>query len=216
MIITGERWSAGATIVSRLRNRPRQLIFAGLLSASVGCKGSIEGSVFGTDSPQSIRLSGQTVFLVTASADVGSALKTACPSNAAGWSEAVRAERERFGVLAAAYSDSARDELAVRRASRRWTALVRMMNIYRDSASSMNGQPPAIPVDLVEKLSVNRANTSPEGRYVFRELPPGKYLIATELRDEYRWVPVEVKRATAVVDVTPRGSRATCEVARDL
>ena len=80
----------------------------------------------------------------------------------------------------------------------------------------MTGQPPAIPADLVEKLSINRANTSSDGRYAFRQIPPGAYLIATELRDEFHWVPVEVKRSTAVADITPRGSRTTCDVARGL
>jgi hypothetical protein len=74
------------------------------------------------------------------------------------------------------------------------------MNVYRDSAASMNGQPPPIPGDLVEKLSINRANTGSDGRYVFQQLPPGPYLVATELRDEYRWVPVEVKRSAALAD----------------
>ena len=39
--------------------------------------------MFGTDSPQAVRLSGQAVFLLAASPDVGSALKTVCPANAA-------------------------------------------------------------------------------------------------------------------------------------
>jgi len=216
MIIMGERWSFGATLASRWFGAPRRLIVVAGLVASASCKGSIEGSVFGTDSPQPVRLSGQAVFLLAASPDVGSALKTVCPANAPGWREAVRAERERFGALAATYGDSARDELALRRGSRRWTSLIRTMNMYRDSAASMNGQPPPIPGDLVEKLSMNRANTSSDGHYEFRQLPPGTYLVATELRDEYRWVPVEVRRSTAVADVTPRGSRTTCDVARGL
>ena len=198
------------------RSSSRRLFVAIGLVTAAGCKGSIEGTVYGTDSPDAVRLSGQAVFLVAASSDVGSALKTVCPANAAGWGEAIRAERERFGVLAAAYGDSAKDEFTQRRGSRRWTGLVRLMNVYRDSAASMNGQPPPIPGDLVEKLSINRANTGSDGRYVFQQLPPGPYLVATELRDEFRWVPVEVKRSAAVVDVRPQASRTTCDVARGL
>ena len=216
MIIMRERWSVSATIVSRICRSPRRLILTALLSANAGCKGSIEGTVLGTDSPRGIRLSGQTVFLLAASPDLGSALKTACPANAEGWGQAVRAERQRFGALAAAYSDSAKAEFSLRRSSRRWAALIRAMNMYRDSAASVNGQPPPIPVDLVEKLSMNRVNTSPDGHYAFRQLPPGTYLVATELRDEYRWVPVELKRETVVANVTPGGSRTTCDVARGL
>lgn len=210
MIIMGEHSAFGAA------RRARRLISAAALLMTASCKGSIEGSVFGTDSPQPLRLSGQAVFLLPASADVGSALKTACPSNVAGWSDAVRAERDRFGALATAYSDSARDEFAQRRGSRRWTALVRLVNTYRDSAASMTGQPPPIPNDLVEKLSINRANTSSDGRFAFRELQPGTYLVATELRDEFRWIPVEVKRSKAVADLTPHESKSTCDVARGL
>jgi hypothetical protein len=210
MIIMGEHGPLGAAL------RARRLLSAVVLVLTASCKGSIEGSVFGTDSPRPLRLSGQAVFLLPASADVASALKSVCPSNSAGWSDAVRAERDRFGALATAYSDSARDEFAQRRGSRRWTALVRVMNTYRDSAASMTGRPPPIPDDLVEKLSINRANTSSDGRFAFRDLQPGTYLVATELRDEFRWVPVEVKRTTALADLTPRSSRTTCDVARGL
>src|SRR2546423_1869744 len=156
MIIMGERCSLGAAIAPRRLNKERRLVVAALLVAGAGCKGSIEGNVFGTDSPQAVRLSGQPVFLLAASPDVGSALKTVCPANSAGWSETVRAERARFGALATTYSDSAKDEFAKRRGSRRWTSLIRTMSMYRDSAASMNGQPPPIPGELVEKLSMNR------------------------------------------------------------
>jgi hypothetical protein len=90
------------------------------------------------------------------------------------------------------------------------------MNMYRDSAATMDGQPPPIPRDLVEKLSVNRTNTGADGHYAFTELPAGTYLVATELRDEYRWVPVQIGRATSAADVTPKGSQTTCDVARRL
>ena len=211
----GEHGSIGIAFLPP-RSSSRRLILAIGLVTAAGCKGSIEGTVYGTDSPDAVRLSGQAVFLVAASPDVGSALKTVCPANAAGWSEAIRAERERFSVLAAAYADSAKDEFRQRRGSRRWTALIRLMNVYRDSAASMNGQPPPIPDDLVEKLSMNRANTGSDGRYVFEQLPPGPYLVATEMRDEFRWVPVEVKRSAALADVRPQASRTTCDVARGL
>lgn len=215
MIIMGEHASFRSPFLPPRWTSRRLVLAVGLFTAA-GCKGSIEGSVYGTDSPQSIRLTGQAVFLLAASSAVGSALRTVCPANAAGWSEAVRAERERFGALAAAYTDSAREEFAQHRGSRRWTGLIRMMNLYRDSAASMTGQPPTIPSDLVEKLSINRVNTTADGRYAFRKLAPGTYLLATDLRDEFRWVPVEVKRTTTLADITPRGSRTTCNVAAKL
>jgi hypothetical protein len=193
-----------------------RLVFAAALCGTVGCKASIEGTVYGTDSAQPVRLSGQAVFLLAASADVASALRSVCPANAAGWNERVRAERQRLDDLAALYSDSARGEFAQRRGSRRWTALVRTMNTYRDSATRMDGQPPPIPDDLVEKLSMNRTNTGSDGHYAFNELAAGTYLVATELRDEYRWVPVQIGRAKSNADVTPKRSQATCDVARGL
>jgi hypothetical protein len=183
---------------------------------AVGCKGSIEGRVFGTDDAQPLRLSGHLVFLLSTSDEIVSALKSVCPANTADWNERVRSERERLSQSAAAYGDSARDELAQRRASRRWSALVRMMNIYRDSAARMDGRPPSVPSDLVEKLAVNRANTGDDGRYVFGELAPGTYLVATELRDEFRWKPVQVARTKAIADVTPERSQAGCDIARGL
>jgi hypothetical protein len=195
--------------------RARGLALVAVL-CGVGCKGSIEGRVFGTDDAQPLRLSGHLVFLLSTTDDVATALKSACPANAADWNERVRSERERLGQTAAAYGDSARDELAQRRGSRRWTALVRMMNIYRDSAARMDGRPPSVPSDLVEKLAVNRANTGDDGHFVFSELAPGTYLVATELRDEFRWKPVQVARTKAIADVTPQRSQASCDIARGL
>jgi hypothetical protein len=196
--------------------RSASLALVAALITATGCKGSIEGNVFGTDGADAYRLTSHPVFLLTASNDVASALKAACPGNDAGWSDRARAERARFDQIATTYSDSARDEFALRRGSRRWTALIRTMNVYRDSASSMDGRPPLFPRELVEKLAMNRANTGANGQYVFADLSPGTYLVATELRDEYRWVPVQVARKKAIADVTPRGSKTSCDVARGL
>ena len=196
--------------------RTKSLIIAATLSCVVGCKGSIEGNVYGTDDAAAVRLSGHPVFLVATSTEVAAVLKSVCPANAVDWKERARAEHERFSQIAASYGDSARDEFAQRRGSRRWSALLRAMNVYRDSAASMDGRPPSIPGDLVEKLAMNRANTGPDGHYIFGPLTPGTYLVATELRDEYRWVPVQVARAKAIADVTPRRSQASCDVARGL
>ena len=156
------------------------------------------------------------MFLLATSSELAAALQSVCPANSPEWAEKVKSERERLEMLGAAYGDSARDELAQRRASRRWSMLVRTMNSYRDSATHMDGRPPAFPIDFVEKLALNRVNTGNDGRYVFGELAPGTYLVATELRDEYRWVPVQVVRAKSIADITPRGSRTSCDVARGL
>jgi hypothetical protein len=197
--------------------RSRFLILVTALCGAVGCKGSIEGTVYGTDGEQPLRLTGHSVYLVMTSAEVATVLQAVCPANAADWTEKVRSERARFEQLAIAYSDSARDELARRRGTRRWTGLVRAMNTYRDSGARMDGRPPPIPRDLVEKLAVNRVNTDAGGRYVFAGLAAGSYLVAAELRDEFRWVPAQiVARGKAVANITPRDSRASCDVARGL
>ena len=79
-------------------------------------------------------------------------------------------------------------------------------------------QPPPIPGDLVEKLSMKSSEYElgwplTDLRELLRR---GRTSSRQSWRDEYRWVPVEVRRSTAVADVTPRGSRTTCDVARGL
>jgi hypothetical protein len=147
---------------------------------------------------------------------VTSVLKSICPANAAAWADQSRSERARLEQAAAAYSDSARDELTLHHGGRRWTALVRTMNIYRDSAVKMDGKPPAVPEDLIEKLATNRVSTGNDGRYVFSGLSPGQYLVVTDIRDEFRWLPVQVSRAKRTADITPRASQTSCDVARQL
>ena len=184
--------------------------------AITACSGSIEGTVYGTDGTSPVRVTGHQVFLLSTANEVTSVLKSVCPANAAEWAEQSRGERARFDSLATAYSDSARDELAARRGGRRWTTLVRTMNIYRDSAAKMDGRPPTIPGDLIEKLATNRVSTDDAGRYAFSDLAPGQYLIVTDLHDELRWLAVQVSRGKQTADVTPRVSRSSCDVARQL
>ena len=184
--------------------------------AAAACSGSIEGTVYGTDGASPVRVSGHQVFLLSTANEVTSVLKSVCPASATEWAEQSRSERARFEQLAAAYGDSARDELALRHGGRRWSALVRAMNIYRDSAAKMDGRPPTIPGDLIEKLATNRVSTDDAGRYAFSNLSPGQYLVVTDLHDEFRWLPVQVSRAKRTADITPRASGASCDVARQL
>jgi len=172
--------------------------------------------VYGTDGVPPVRVAGHQVFLLSASNEVTSALKSVCPASTADWAEQSRNERARFEQLAAAYADSARDELALRRGGRRWSGLVRAMTIYRDSAATMDGRQPTIPGDLIEKLATNRVSTDDGGRYAFSKLAPGQYLVVTDLRNEFRWIPVQVSRAKRTADITPRASQASCDVARQL
>jgi hypothetical protein len=184
--------------------------------AVTACSGSIEGTVYGTDDTPPVRVSGHHVFLLSTTTEVASVLKSVCPANEADWAEQSRRERARFEQTAAAYSDSARDEFALRHGGRRWTALIRTMNIYRDSAAKIDGNPPTIPGDLIEKLATNRVSTDDGGRYTFLNLSPGRYLVVTDLHDEFRWIPVHVSRAKRTADITPRASTASCDVARQL
>jgi hypothetical protein len=191
-------------------------IGAGVVCATAACSGSIEGTVYGTDGTAPVRVSGHLVFLLSTANEVTSVLKSVCPASAADWAERARNERARLEQIAAAYSDSARDEFTLRHGGRRWTALVRAMNIYRDSAEKMDGRQPTIPGELIEQLATNRVNTDDAGRYAFVNLTPGQYLVVTDLHDEFRWLPVQVSRAKRTADVTPRASQASCDVARQL
>ena len=202
--------------VSSLSRARRGVMIAATLCASTACSGSIEGTVYGTDGDRPVRVTGRPVYLLSTAAEVASVLKSVCPTSAAEWVERSNAERARFQQLAAAYGDSARDELALHRGSRRWTALVRVMNIYRDSASSMDGRQPTISGELVEKLATNRVSTSDDGHYAFANLAPGSYLVVTELRDDVRWIAVQVARRKRSADITPSTSHSGCDVARGL
>ena len=197
--------------------RKRRSLFPIAFSLAVtACSGSIEGTVYGTDDAVPVRVTGHQVFLLSTTNEVTSVLKSVCPANAADWTEQSRRERARFEQVAAAYSDSARDELALHHGGRRWTALVRATNIYRDSAAKMDGRQPTIPGDLIEKLAMNRVSTNDDGRYAFLNLSPGQYLVVTDLHDDLRWIPVQVSRARRTADITPRASQASCDVARQL
>jgi len=187
------------------------ILAAGALTA---CSGSIEGTVYGTDDAPAVRVSGHQVFLLSTSNEVASVLKSICPASAAEWAEKARGERARFEQFAVAYGDSARDEFTLRHGGRRWTALIRAMNTYRDSAAKMDGRQPTIPGDLIEKLATNRVNTDAGGKYAFPKLAPGQYLVVTDLRNEFRWIPVQVSRAKRTADITPRASQASCDVAQ--
>jgi len=201
-----------------MRKRGSLFSVAALLGAGVlaACSGSIEGTVYGTDGIPPVRVTRHEVFLLSATDEVTSVLKSVCPASATAWAEQSRSERARFEQLASAYGDSARDEFAVRHGGRRWTALVRAMNIYRDSAAKTDGRQPTIPGDLVEKLATNRVSTDDRGRFAFSKLTPGQYLVVTDLQNELRWIPVQVSRAKRTADITPRASQTSCDVARQL
>jgi hypothetical protein len=180
------------------------------------CSGSIEGTVYGTDGTPPVRVTGHQVFLLSTTDEVTSVLKSICPVSASDWAEKSRSERARLQGVATAYSDSARDEFALRHGGRRWTALIRAMNIYRDSAAKTDGRQPTVSGDLIEKLATNRVSTDDGGRYAFSKLSPGQYLVVTDLQNEFRWIPVQVSRAKRTADITPRASGASCDVVRQL
>jgi len=126
------------------------------------------------------------------------------------------AERRRFNGLSVSYGDSLHDELVSRRDRVQVARLRGAMALYHDSATSIVAQLPAVPVGLIETLAMKRVPSGDDGRYVFADVPPGRYLVAVELRDEYRWLPVQVGRSKSTANVSPRGSKEGCEVARAL
>ena len=80
----------------------------------------------------------------------------------------------------------------------------------------MDGRQPTISGELVEKLATNRVSTSDDGHYAFANLAPGSYLVVTELRDDVRWIAVQVARGNRSADITPSTSHSGCDVARGL
>jgi hypothetical protein len=178
------------------------------------CKGSVTGAVYAIDSGQPVKVEGHSVFLVSVSDELRSVLRAVCPDGgAAAWQEKLSAERNRLHDVAAAYEDSAGAERTLRGMSRRWRQLQRLTYTYADSAMHTNTDPPTVSGDLIEKLSIKRASTDPNGGYEFTNLPRGQYLIAADIRHEYRWVPVEVSRARTTADVSETGSQSGCAIA---
>jgi hypothetical protein len=178
------------------------------------CKGSVTGAVYAIDSGQPIRVSGHSVFLVSVSDEVRSVLKSVCPDGGVvAWREKLGAEQNRLRRVAANYEDSAADERTLRGMSRRWRQLKRASYVYSDSAMHTTSEPPTIGADLIEKLAMQRASTGDSGGYEFTNLPRGQYLIAADIRHEYRWVPVEVTRFKTTADVSENGSQSGCAIA---
>lgn len=184
------------------------------ISSVAACKGSVTGAVYAIDSGQPVKVEGHSVFLVSVSDEVRSVLKSVClDGGAAAWQEKLGAERNRLREMATAYEDSAGAERTARGMSRRWRHLQRLAYNYSDSAMHTNTEPPTVSADLIEKLSIKRASTGANGGYEFTNLPRGQYLVAADIRHEYRWVPVEVSHTRTTADVSESGSQSGCAIA---
>ncbi|HEY4216766.1 MAG TPA: hypothetical protein VGM67_06485 [Gemmatimonadaceae bacterium] len=184
---------------------------------AAGCKGSIEGRVLGTDGDPAVPVTGHAVYLLAATSETASALKAVCPAlGAAELTTQANAERQRLTNVSAAYTDSLHDELLGRRDAKRVADLRATMLLYHDSAASVSSEPPPVPSTLIETLALKQVPSGDDGSYAFENVPPGQYLVAVELKDEYRWLPVQVGRRKAVADVRPRVTKSGCEVARAL
>lgn len=182
--------------------------------AVTGCKGSVAGAVYAIDSGQPVTVAGHAVFLVSVSDEVRTVLKSVCPDGgAAAWQEKLRAERDRLRGIASTYDDSAGEERTYRGMTQRWRQLKRLSYAYADSAMHTNADPPTIGGELIEKLSIQHASTGENGAYEFSNLPQGQYLVAADIRHEYRWVPVEVSHSQTRADVSESGSQSGCAIA---
>lgn len=201
----------------KLSRIPKRLMLAILVATAGACKGSIEGKVLGTDSEPAVPVSGHPVYLVAASSETAAALKAVCPAmSTAELTAQADSERRRFNGLSASYGDSLHNELVSRRDRNEVARLRLAMALYHDSATSVVAQLPAVPATLIETLAMKQVPSGDDGRYVFADVPPGRYLVTVELRDEYRWLPVQVGRSKSTANVSPRGSKEGCEVARAL
>jgi hypothetical protein len=195
----------------------KHLMLAILVIAAGGCKGSIEGKVVGTNGEPGVPVTGHPVYLVAASPETAAALKAVCPAmGAATFATQAAAERQRLSDLSAHYGDSLHEELVTRRDARRVTELRNAMTVYHDSAAAVASRPPPVPVTLIETLAMKQMSSEDDGSYAFTNIPPGRYLVAVELTNGYRWLPVQVGRRTAVANVSPLGSKEGCEIAQSL
>jgi hypothetical protein len=191
--------------------RPLLVAFSLAITA---CKGSVTGAVYAIDSGQPVTVAGHAVFLVSVSDEVRTVLKSVCPDGGvAAWQEKLGAERNRLRGVAAIYEDSAGEERTRRGMTQRWRQLKRLSYTHADSAMHTNADPPTIGADLIEKLSIKRASTGENGAFEFSNLPRGQYLVAADIRHEYRWVPVEVSHSKTTADVSETGSQSGCAIA---
>lgn len=167
----------------------------------------------GTDDDPPVRLGGHVVFLLPASPDVESALRAVCPAGgAAAWIETANSERPRFAGAAAAYADSSRVERRRTGRGSEWLRLNGLATVYRDSAGRVERHPPTISPELVAELAATRTESGADGHYEFTHVLPGRYLLAVEIRAEFRWMPVQVQRERVTAVISPRASRTGCEV----
>jgi hypothetical protein len=199
--------------------RVRRLVLIGGAVGMAACRraGSIEGTLMGDSSAAALPLSGQTVYLLPASAGVGAALRGVCPAGGAvAWQQAARAERERFAATAAAYRDSSRDQLRRSGRSAEWMRLRQLAAAFADSVGKVQRQPPTIGRDLVAELATTRAETGPDGRFTLSDVAAGSYLLAVEIRAEFEWRPVQVGHTKAVLTMSPGTSTVGCEIAGKL
>jgi hypothetical protein len=201
----------------KLSSISKRVVLAIVAAMASGCKGSIKGRVLGTDGEPAVPVTGHPVYLVAASTETASALKAVCPAlDAAALTAQANAERQRLTTTSAQYADSLHDELTTRRDAKRIADLRSSMVLYHDSAASVSAEPPPVPGSLVETLAMKQVPSGDDGSYEFMNVPPGRYLLAVELSAEYRWLPVQVGRRTAVADVKPGLTKSGCEVARAL
>jgi hypothetical protein len=77
------------------------------LLLAAACKGGIDGAVYGTDGEQPVPVTDHAVYLLPASAEIASVLKSACPAEAADWKQRAESERGRLSDMARLYADSA-------------------------------------------------------------------------------------------------------------
>ncbi len=141
----------------------KRMVLAILVVAAGGCKGSIKGTVMGTNGEPGVPVTGHPVYLVPATPETAAALRAVCPPI---------------------------------------------------DPAAVPAQRPAVPVTLIETLAMQQAPSGEDGSYAFTNVPPGRYLVAVELADGYRWLPVQVDRRTAVANVRPLGSKDGCEIAQ--
>lgn len=201
------------------RFRHGSLAWVGLfgLSAIVGCKGSIEGAVYGSGSNATQKLADVDVVLVQQSDSFIVSLKQFCENEKA--AAAARAvERKRLERRAAMLRDSAQNVFGLEYQSARWQRLSDAAKAAWDSSSQVSIAD-TDPATLAEQVAVQRVKTDAEGRYRLSGVRWGHYFVVPLARESafaaYLWYPARVRVFTTHVDANENDGWAGCHLFDD-
>jgi len=198
---------------------PTVHIWVGLigLAGIAGCKGSIEGAVYGTGSNATQKLADVDVVLVQRSDSFLVSLKQFCENEKA--AAAARAvERKRLETRATMMRDSAQNVFGLEYQSPRWQRLADAAKAAWDSSSQLSIAD-TDPATLAEQVAVQHARTDGEGHYRLTGVRWGHYFVVPLSRESafaaYLWYPTRVRVGTTHLDANENDGWAGCHLLDD-